>query len=79
VHIHAKVSVSRYEVLTTQLYFDEALNRAVFATAPYNEHTGRDAFNNNDNNDTIFSDQTILTVSKDGAGYLGLINLAVKA
>jgi protocatechuate 3,4-dioxygenase beta subunit len=76
VHIHAKVFISRHEVLTTQLYFDEALNRAVFATAPYNQHTGRDAFNHND---TIFSDQTILTVSPDGAGYLGLISIAVQA
>jgi protocatechuate 3,4-dioxygenase beta subunit len=76
VHIHAKVFTSSHEVLTTQLYFDEALNRAVFATAPYNAHTGRDAFNNND---TIFSDQTILTVSKAGDGYLGLITIAVEA
>jgi len=75
VHIHAKVFISRHEVLTTQLYFDEALNRAVLATAPYNEHTGRDALNDND---TIFNVQTIVTASKMRDGYLGLITIAVK-
>ena len=76
VHIHAKVFISSREVLTTQLYFDEALNRAVYASAPYTAHAGRDTFNHDD---SIFSDQAILTVSKDGDGYLGLIGMGVKS
>ena len=75
VHIHAKVFISNREVLTTQLYFDEALNNAVLASAPYNGRGGRDASNDDD---SIFSDQTILTVTKDGEGYLGLINIGVE-
>jgi hypothetical protein len=39
------------------------------------EHTGRDAFNDND---TIFNRQTIVSASKMGDGYLGLITIAVK-
>jgi protocatechuate 3,4-dioxygenase beta subunit len=76
VHIHAKVFISSQDLLTTQLYFDEELNRAVFAAAPYTAHAGRDVFNGDD---SIFSDQTILTVSKDGDGYLGLISIGVRS
>jgi protocatechuate 3,4-dioxygenase beta subunit len=74
-HIHAKVFISNTQVLTTQLYFDEDLNRKIYATSPYNGHTGRDTFNAND---SIFSADTIMTVSKDGDGHLGLITLTVK-
>ena len=76
VHIHAKVHVNNREVLTTQLFFDEDLTRTVYAQQPYASDTGRDTFNQNDG---IFSDETILTVSKDGDGYLGLINFGVKS
>jgi protocatechuate 3,4-dioxygenase beta subunit len=75
-HIHAKVFLSNRDLLTTQLYFDEELNSAVYAAAPYNERAGRDVFNDDD---SIFSDQTILTVTKDGDGYLGLINVGVRS
>jgi protocatechuate 3,4-dioxygenase beta subunit len=75
VHIHAKVLLSNTELLTTQLFFDEKLNAEVYASAPYQAHTGRDTLNSNDN---IFSAETIMTVSKDGDGYLGLITMGVK-
>ena len=76
VHIHAKVHLNNREVLTTQLFFDEDLTRTVYAQQPYASDTGRDTFNQNDG---IFSDETILTVSKDGDGHLGLINFGVKS
>jgi len=75
VHIHAKVFTSNTEVLTTQLYFDERLNDTVLATAPYDAHTNRDTVNDSD---TIFTPDTVMTVSKDGDGYLGLITVTVK-
>ena len=75
VHIHSKVFLSNTEVLTTQLYFDDKLSEAVFATAPYNGHSGRDTFNSGDN---IFSDKTIVTVSRDGDGYLALMTIGVR-
>ena len=74
VHIHLKVHIDKSTVLTTQLYFDEALNDEVFATAPYDEHTGRDTLNGDD---SIYDSSGLLTVQKQGDGYLGVINLGV--
>ena len=68
--------MSNTEELTTQLYFDESINSAVYATAPYNTRTGRGTLNNND---SIYRRETTLTVSKDGDGYLGLITIGVSA
>jgi len=48
VHIHAKVHLDKQTVLTTQLFFDEDLNTAVFAKAPYSGDSGRDVFNDGD-------------------------------
>lgn len=74
VHVHAKVFITSREVLTTQLYFDDGVTDTVYAAAPYNSRTGRDTFNRNDR---IFSDKTVLTLRKDGDGYLGLITVGV--
>lgn len=74
VHIHCKVHLNNTEVLTSQLYFDEKVTSAVYASQPYASDTGRDTLNNNDG---IFSDETILNLSKDGA--VGAINLDVKS
>ncbi|MDQ3945023.1 MAG: intradiol ring-cleavage dioxygenase [Actinomycetota bacterium] len=76
VHIHCKVHLNNAEVLTTQLYFDEKVTSAVFASQPYASHSGRDTFNTDDG---IFSEETILSLSKDGSGYIGVINLDVKS
>jgi protocatechuate 3,4-dioxygenase beta subunit len=76
VHIHTKVHLNNAEVLTSQLYFDEKVTSEVFAAEPYASDSGRDTFNHDDG---IFSDETILTVSKDGNGYLGVINLDVRS
>jgi len=73
VHVHAMVHVSAARVLTTQFMFDEALNTEVFAAAPYATHTGRDTLNSND---SIFQSSMLMTVSKDGDGYLGVIVLS---
>ena len=74
VHIHLKVHIDKATVLTTQLYFDEALNDEVFATSPYDEHTGRDTTNDND---SIYDETGLLTVKPQDEGYLGLINLGI--
>jgi protocatechuate 3,4-dioxygenase beta subunit len=76
VHVHAKVALSNAELLTTQLYFDEDVTAAVYETAPYAAHTGRDTLNANDG---IYRPETTLTLTKDGAGYLGLITIGVNA
>jgi protocatechuate 3,4-dioxygenase beta subunit len=76
VHIHAKVILSNKELLTTQLYFDDTLTNTVYASAPYNTHTGSRTLNTKDG---IYRKETTLTVSKDGDGYLGLITIGVQA
>ncbi len=74
VHIHAKVSLSNTEALTSQLYFDEELTDKVFAAAPYSAHPDRDTRNDNDG---IYRKEVALTVNPDGDGYLGLITIGV--
>ncbi len=75
VHVHAKVALSNRTVLTTQLYFDEAVTAEVFKTAPYDAHIGRDTFNTDDG---LYRADTVLTVSKDVDGYLGLITIGIR-
>ncbi|ODR11069.1 hypothetical protein BHQ15_02815 [Mycolicibacillus koreensis] len=49
VHIHLRVHLNKRLVRTTQLYFDDTLNDAVFTTAePYTAHRGRDTRNDTD-------------------------------
>jgi protocatechuate 3,4-dioxygenase beta subunit len=74
VHIHLKLHVDRKTVVTTQLYFDEAVNDAVFATAPYDTHTGRETRNEDD---SIYDPAGLVTVRRTASGYLGVINVGV--
>jgi protocatechuate 3,4-dioxygenase beta subunit len=76
VHIHLKAHIDKRTVLTTQLYFDEKANDAVFATSPYDQRTGRDVFNDDDG---IFDRSGVMVVKKDGSAYIGAINLGVNA
>jgi hypothetical protein len=76
VHIHLKLHVDRKTVLTTQLYFDEAVNDAVFGTSPYDKHTGRETRNEDD---SIFDPSGLVTIRRTASGYLGVINVGVNA
>jgi protocatechuate 3,4-dioxygenase beta subunit len=76
VHIHLKLHVNRKTVVTTQLYFDEAVNDAVFATSPYDERGGRDTRNSDD---SIYDESGLVTIRRTGTGYLAAINLGVNA
>ncbi|MFC9833998.1 intradiol ring-cleavage dioxygenase [Rhodococcus sp. NPDC127530] len=75
-HIHLKVHIDKKTVLTTQLFFDEALLDEVYATAPYSDHTGRE---NNVTNatDGIYDDAGLMTVVTQSDGYLAAINLGI--
>jgi protocatechuate 3,4-dioxygenase beta subunit len=75
VHVHVKVALDNRTVLTTQLYFDEAVTAEVYKSAPYNAHAGRDTFNTDD---ALYRAETTMTVSKDVDGYLGLITIGVR-
>jgi protocatechuate 3,4-dioxygenase beta subunit len=74
VHIHAKVHLDSQTLLTTQFFFDEAVTDAVYAGVPYSQAGSRDTYNNSD---SIYDDQTLLTLHEDGDGYLGLITVGV--
>jgi protocatechuate 3,4-dioxygenase beta subunit len=75
-HIHLKVHVDKKTVLTTQLYFDEALLDEIYAGTPYDEHTGRE--NNSSNaTDGIFDESGVVTVVKTADGYRGAVNVGV--
>ena len=74
VHIHVRVHVNKRTVLTTQLFFDEAVNSAINASSPYRSHTGRDTYNSDDE---IYSSAGIVSSVKQGKGYLGVHNLGV--
>jgi protocatechuate 3,4-dioxygenase beta subunit len=76
VHIHAKVHIDNQTVLTTQLFFDEDVNSAVYSREPYSQHTGRDLFNDDDG---IFDEQLVTTTRKDGSGYLSIMTFDVAA
>lgn len=75
VHIHSKVHLDSSERLTTQLYFDDDLSSAIFEQAPYDGHSGRDVSNDDDG---FFLPETVLTVTEDGDGYLGLITYSIE-
>jgi protocatechuate 3,4-dioxygenase beta subunit len=74
VHIHLKLHVDRKTVVTTQLYFDESVNDAVFATSPYDQHTGRQT---RKEDDPIYDPSGVVTLRRTASGYLGVINVGV--
>lgn len=77
VHIHLKVHIDKKTVLTTQLYFDDALSDEVFSTvSPYTDHTGRDTRNDND---SIFDEAGLMATSRQPDRLLAAINLGIDA
>ena len=75
IHIHAKVHLDNRTALTTQLYFDDDLTDQVVDTSPY---TGADGRTRNDDDD-LFLGQTVLTVTPEGDGYLGVMTFDVRS
>jgi protocatechuate 3,4-dioxygenase beta subunit len=73
-HVHVKVHVDKKTVLTTQLFFDDALVTQLYAAAPYSSHTGQDTTNAND---SIYDAAGLLTMQQQGSAWLGVINLGV--
>ena len=76
VHIHLMVHTAD-RVLTSQLYFPDALSDEVLTSAPYAARPGRDTTNATD---TIFptgGDPALLDVDRAGDGYRAAICLAL--
>ena len=73
-HIHAKIHLDNTTLLTTQFYFPEEINDAVYAVEPYASDDGRSTTNATD---SIFDEATVLTVDPDGDGYTAMITVNV--
>jgi len=74
VHIHVKVHLDSRTVLTSQLYFDEAVTERVYARSPYLEQGERDSFNRDDRS---FEESLVMTIREDGDEYLGIMSMNV--
>jgi protocatechuate 3,4-dioxygenase beta subunit len=75
VHIHAKVHLDNSTALTTQLYFDDDLTDQVVDQSPY---AGGDGRTRNDD-DSLFLEQTVLTITPDEDGHLGVMTFDVRS
>jgi len=74
-HIHAKVFISNAEVLTTQLYFDDATIAEAYQLEPYAQRGNADQSNRSD---MIFDQRNVMTVSRDGDRFIGRMTIAVQ-
>jgi protocatechuate 3,4-dioxygenase beta subunit len=77
VHIHVKVHVGGNVIHTGQLFFDDALTDSVFRKAPYAGRGSRDTRNSNDSIYVNGGSRSLLTVKKQGAGYVATIWMGV--
>ena len=78
VHVHVKVHIAGTVVHTGQLFFPAAVTNAVYTKLPYSAHGTRpDTLNAND---AIFRNggsKGMLTLKKNGAGYIGALSMGV--
>ena len=83
VHIHFKIRTdpaasSGFE-FTSQLFFDEAINDAVFAQGVYAAKGTADVRNENDGIYQQSQGMTLLTPTADGDGYAATFEIAINA
>jgi protocatechuate 3,4-dioxygenase beta subunit len=77
-HIHLKVHRGGNTVHTGQLFFDEAVNDAVYATSAYAGHSGSRTRNATDGIYRNGGSSSMLALVKSGSGYAGSITLMVR-
>ena len=77
VHIHVKVHISGNVVHTGQLFFNDALTDVVFKRSPYASRPNRTTRNANDSIYINGGSRSLLTVKKQGAGYVATIWMGV--
>ena len=75
VHIHVKVHLDAQTVLTTQLYFEDALSDRVYAAQPYAARGRRDQGNESDG---IFDAALVMTAQREGDGVRGIMTFDVQ-
>jgi protocatechuate 3,4-dioxygenase beta subunit len=76
-HIHVKVHTGGREIHTGQLYFDEALNDAVYRQAPYSSKTGNRVRNTGDGIYRNGGAESLVAVAPSIPGYVGRKTLVV--
>jgi protocatechuate 3,4-dioxygenase beta subunit len=70
-HIHFKVFLDETTLLTGQIFFPDEISEEVYASvAPYNERTGRDTFNENDNIARRAGAESVASVEQLPEAYL---------
>lgn len=74
-HIHVKVHLAAQTVLTTQLYFEDALSDRVYAAQPYAARGRRDEGNASDG---IFDAALVMTARRAGDGVRGAMTFDVQ-
>lgn len=75
-HLHLKVHLGTTTVLTTQLFFDDAVSDQVYAADPYRQHTGRDTRNDRD---AFYDPSGLLRTAPSATGWLAATTLGVPA
>ena len=79
VHIHVKVFAGGSAVHTGQLFFDDSVNGAVFAAAPYNTRGNGWLRNAQDGIYNNGGSQSLVQLVKDATGYAGTMTLGVRS
>ena len=77
VHIHVKVHLGGNLVHTGQLYFPDTVTDAAYRAAPYNKRPGRDTRNATDSVYRNGGKRSMLSVRRNGAGYVAAITMGV--
>ncbi|HZN14021.1 MAG TPA: intradiol ring-cleavage dioxygenase [Acidimicrobiales bacterium] len=77
-HIHLKARVNG-TTHTTQLFFNEADNNAVYSQSAYAGHQGTRTMNSQDGIYSGGGSKTIVPLTASGAGYAGSLSLGVQA
>ncbi|WP_317492858.1 hypothetical protein [Haloechinothrix sp. LS1_15] len=77
-HLHVKVHLDERTVLTSQLYFDEALNDEVLGSGVYAERAA-DAPATSNAEDGLFASDLVLDVSRASAELVGVLTLDISA
>lgn len=78
VHIHVKVHLGGNVVHTGQLFFPDPLTDVVYERSPYNQRPNRTTRNANDSIFVNGGSRSMLTLTKNGTGYVGSITMGVQ-
>jgi protocatechuate 3,4-dioxygenase beta subunit len=77
VHIHVKVYLGGRTVHTGQLFFPDTLTDSVYKRSPYSRRPNRDTRNSNDSIFRNGGKRSLLTLQRNGTGYVGRMTMGV--